>query len=69
MYTVARRLDKRGASVVIPPKANRKTEAAFNKEVYKWRYLVENFFVTIHEFRGIVTRYEKPMKALKPIGF
>jgi transposase len=37
----------------MPPKANRKTEIAFDKEVYKWRHLVENFFVTIHEFRGI----------------
>ncbi|MBL4748098.1 MAG: hypothetical protein JKY17_04795 [Magnetovibrio sp.] len=32
---------------------------AHNKDVYKWRHLVENYFTKIKEFRGIATRYDK----------
>ncbi len=35
-------LDKRGATAVIPPKANRKIQREYDVEVYKWRHLVEN---------------------------
>tara|TARA_B100000959_G_C14726256_1_gene519043 strand:+ start:444 stop:776 length:333 start_codon:yes stop_codon:yes gene_type:complete len=52
-------LDERGASAVIPPKANRKQQLAYDKEMYKWRHLVENYFAKIKEFRGIATRYDK----------
>ncbi len=52
-------LDNRGASAVIPPKANRKQQLAYDKEMYKWRHLVENYFAKIKEFRGIATRYDK----------
>ena len=52
-------LNDRGASAVIPPKANRKHQFAYDKEMYKWRHLVENYFAKIKEFRGIATRYDK----------
>ena len=52
-------LDARGASAVIPPKANRKIQREFDRHAYKWRHLVENFFAKIKEFRAIATRYEK----------
>ena len=52
-------LDQRGATAVIPPKANRKIQRDFDTEVYKWRHLVENYFAKIKEFRGIATRYDK----------
>ena len=52
-------LDQRGATAVIPPKANRKTQRDYDLEVYKWRHLVENYFAKIKEFRGIATRYDK----------
>ena len=52
-------LDQRGATAVIPPKANRKTQRQYDKHVYKWRHLVENYFAEIKEFRGIATRYDK----------
>ena len=52
-------LDKRGASAVIPPKANRKKQFKYDTEMYKWRHLVENYFAKIKEFRGIATRYDK----------
>lgn len=52
-------IDARGASAVIPPKANRKVKRDYDKHTYKWRHLIENFFAKIKEFRAIATRYEK----------
>ena len=52
-------LDTRGASAVIPPKANRKHQRDYDADAYKWRHLVENYFAKIKEFRGIATRYDK----------
>jgi len=52
-------LDERGAMAVIPPRSNRTTLYAYDKEMYKWRHLVENYFAKIKEFRGIATRYDK----------
>jgi transposase len=52
-------LDDRGATAVIPPKANRVTTIPCDFEMYKWRHLVENFFCKLKEFRRIATRYDK----------
>ena len=52
-------LDERGAAAVIPSKADRKTPIPWDKEMYRWRHLVENFFAKIKEYRGIATRYDK----------
>ncbi len=52
-------LGERGATAVIPPKANRKIQRDYDADVYKWRHLVENYFVKIKEFRGIATRYDE----------
>ena len=52
-------LDQRGATVVIPPKANRKIQRDYDAEAYKWRHLVGNYSAKIKEFRGISTRYDK----------
>jgi transposase len=49
----------RGATAVIPPKANRVTTIPCDFEMYKWRHLVENFFCKLKEFRRIATRYDK----------
>lgn len=37
-------LEKAGKSIVIPPKANRKHKRDYDKELYKARHLIENFF-------------------------
>jgi len=52
-------LNQRGATAVIPPRSNRKQRIDYDKEMYKWRHLVENYFAKIKEFRGIATRYDK----------
>jgi len=52
-------VDARGATAVIPPKANRKIQREYDEEIYKWRHLVENYFAKLKQFRGIATRYDK----------
>ncbi len=37
-------LDERGATAVIPPKANRLRPIPCDFAMYRWRHLVENFF-------------------------
>ena len=49
----------RGVEPVIPPKSNRLFPAACDREVYKWRHLIENLFGRLKEYRGIATRYTK----------
>jgi transposase len=48
-----------GKTLVIPPKSNRKIKRAFDKEMYKARHLIENFFCKLKQFRAIATRYDK----------
>lgn len=48
-----------GKTVVIPPKSNRKTPRAFDKEMYQARHLIENFYCKLKQFRAIATRYDK----------
>lgn len=48
-----------GATVVIPPRKNRKEQRAYDRHLYKDRNLVERFFNRIKQFRRIATRYEK----------
>ena len=44
---------------MIPPKSNRKTPRTFDKEMYKARHLIENFYCKLKQFRAIATRYDK----------
>jgi transposase len=48
-----------GKTAVIPPRSNRKNPAAYDKELYKKRHKIENFFSRLKDFRSIATRYEK----------
>jgi len=47
---------------VIPPKANRKTPAAFDKELYKARSAVECTFNLLKQARRFATHYEKTVR-------
>ena len=42
-----RALPVRGATAVIPAKANRKEGHSWDREACKWRHLMENFFARI----------------------
>ena len=48
-----------GAEAVIPPRSNRLTLRAYDKERYKARNLVERFFNRLKQFRRLATRYDK----------
>jgi len=48
-----------GKTAVIPPKSNRKVQRQYDKELYKARHLIENFFAKLKQYRAIATRYDK----------
>jgi transposase len=48
-----------GKQVVIPPKSNRKRPRTYDKNLYKARHLIENFFARLKQYRAIATRYDK----------
>jgi uncharacterized protein YuzE len=52
-------LQKAGKVAVIPPKANRKIQREYDKDLYKARHLIENFFAKLKLYRAIATRYDK----------
>jgi len=52
-------LQAQGKTVVIPPRSNRKQLRAYDKERYKARHLIENFFARLKQYRAIATRYDK----------
>lgn len=52
-------LQAAGKEIVIPPKRNRKEQRSYDKELYKARHLIENFFCKLKQFRAIATRYDK----------
>jgi transposase len=52
-------LAKAGKIAVIPSKRNRKQQREYDKELYKARHLIENFFAKLKLYRSIATRYDK----------
>lgn len=55
-------LEARNAVAVIPPKANRKAPAPFDKELYKARSAVECALNLLKQARRFATRYEKTLR-------
>jgi transposase len=56
---VLEKLAEQGVQAVIPPKSNRKEPREYDKELYKARHLIENFFAKLKQYRAIATRYDK----------
>ena len=54
-----RPLQEAGKAAVIPPKGNRKEARPYDKDLYKARHLIENFFAKLKQYRAIATRYDK----------
>ncbi len=52
-------LNERGAKIVISQMPRRKAPLAIDKESYKWRHLIENFFCKLKEFKRIAMRSDK----------
>jgi len=53
------RLKRNGKTAVIPFKSNRKTKRPYDRELYKARHLIENFFCKRKQYQTIATRYDK----------
>ncbi len=49
----------RGKAVVIPSRATNKQPRELDRDLYKARHLVENFFARLKQYRAIATRYDK----------
>jgi transposase len=56
---VLQALEQAGKTAVIPPKANRKNQRDYDKNLYQARHLIENFFCKLKQFRALATRYDK----------
>jgi len=52
-------LHSAGKTAVIPSKANRKIDRGYDRDIYKARHLIENFFADLKQYRAIATRYDK----------
>jgi len=52
-------LQAAGKTAVIPPKKGRKAPRDYDRELFKARHLIENFFARLKQFRAIATRYDK----------
>jgi transposase len=52
-------LERAGKIAVIPPTARRVNQRDYDRELYKERHLIENFFCKLKQFRAIATRYDK----------
>ncbi len=48
-----------GKAAVIPSRSNRRQPRAHDRDIYKARHLIENFFSKIKQFRAVATRYDK----------
>ena len=51
-------LDK-GKAVVIPSRITNKQPREYDRDLYKARHLIENFFARLKQYRAIATRYDK----------
>jgi transposase len=56
---VVQPLEQAGIQVVIPPRSGRKSVRNYDRDLYKARHLIENFFCKLKHFRAIATRYDK----------
>ena len=54
-----KKLEEKGCILVIPPKSNRKNPSGYDRDLYKARHLIENFFAKLKQYRAIATRYDK----------
>lgn len=52
-------LKQQGKTAVIPPRRNRTQPREYDKELYKARHLIENFFAKFKQYWAITTRYDK----------
>ena len=52
-------LANQGITACIPPKANRKVQYPYDKQLYRQRHKIENLFGRIKDWRRVATRYDR----------
>jgi len=52
-------MNERNAKIVISQHPRRTQPLDIDKDIYKWRHLIENFFCKLKEFKRIAMRSEK----------
>ena len=57
--TIIADLNARGAQIVISQHPRRARPLPLDRELYKWRHLIENFFCKLKEFKRIAMRADK----------
>lgn len=58
-------LNDRGAKIVISQHPRRATPLQLDREIYKWRHLIENFFCKLKDFKRIAMRADKTDHSFK----
>ena len=56
---IVEELNERGAKVVISQMPRRKRPLDIDRDIYKWRHLIENLFCKLKEFKRVAMRSEK----------
>lgn len=52
-------MNLRHTQIVISQRPRRKAPLQIDREIYKWRHLIENFFAKLKEFKAIAMRSDK----------
>lgn len=52
-------LHEAGKTAVIPSRSGSAEPRKYDRELYKRRHLIENFFARLKQYRAIATRYDK----------
>ena len=52
-------LADKGIQACIPPLRHRKIQHTYDKQLYRQRHKVENFFARIKDWRRVATRYDR----------
>ncbi|MGI4775542.1 MAG: transposase [Janthinobacterium lividum] len=53
------KLQAAGCIIVIPSKKRRRNTIIHDRYLYRYRYLIKNFFAKLKQYRAITTRYDK----------
>lgn len=56
---VVAQIEAQGSRAVIPPRRRRRVKRPLDRDLFKSRFLVEQFFARIKRCRRVATRYEK----------
>lgn len=56
---IVAQIESQGSQAVIPPRRGRRVERSYDTDLFKSRFLVEQFFARIKRCRRVATRYEK----------